>query len=125
MKSLDCVLVALGSGAGGLARYVLGGMIATRWPAALPMGTLIINVTGCFVLGVLGAALALRADAWSGWRPLIGVGLCGGYTTFSTLMYDSYKLKPGLGSLNIVLSLLLGLLAVWLGTRLGGYLGAR
>lgn len=122
MKLLDCGLVGLGSALGGVVRYSLGSWVTMRWPSAIPTGTLIVNVSGCFVLGLIAATLGNKSE---GWRLLLGVGFCGGYTTFSTLMYDTEKLKPGLAMGNIALSLALGLLAVWLGGKLGSYVGTR
>lgn len=122
MKLLDCGLVGLGSALGGVARYGLGSWITGRWPSTIPVGTLIVNVSGCFLLGWIAATLGSKSE---GWRLLLGVGFCGGYTTFSTLMADTAKLKPGPSLTNIALSLALGLLAVWLGGKLGNYLTSR
>ena len=122
MKLLDCGLVGLGSALGGVLRYVLGSALTQRWPSPVPTGTLIVNVSGCFLLGLIAASVGSKSESW---RLLLGVGFCGGYTTFSTLMYDTEKLKPGPATSNIALSLALGLLAVWLGGKLGSYLAAR
>ncbi|WP_309714670.1 CrcB family protein [Armatimonas sp.] len=122
MKLLDCGLVGLGSALGGVLRYVLGSAMTQRWPATLPLGTLIVNVSGCFLLGLVATTLGNKSESL---RLFLGVGFCGGYTTFSTLMQDTAKLKPGPATGNIALSLALGLLAVWLGGKLGSYLGTR
>ncbi len=114
------LLVGIGSFVGGNARYVLarwvGGMIDARFPLA----TFLINVSGSFVLGVIGGLIAQRAipnaDAV---RLALGVGFCGGFTTFSTFEYETHALfEDGIwvtAVMNIVLSVLAGLLAVRLG----------
>jgi fluoride exporter len=122
MKVLDCALVGLGSALGGTARFVLGSWVSARWPAAVPTGTLLVNISGCFFLGLIAATLGSKSESW---RLLLGVGFCGGYTTFSTLMQDTVRLKSGPAASNIALSLSLGLLAIWLGNKLGGYLATR
>jgi CrcB protein len=84
--------VALGSGLGGVARLLLGGWIQNRWGPSFPLGTLVVNVTGSLLLGLLlRYALetpAIGADA----RALLTTGLCGGYTTFSTFSYETVRL---------------------------------
>jgi CrcB protein len=72
------LILALGGALGTLARYGLNGVISAR-VATFPLGTMIVNVTGCFVIGLL-APLALRHK----WRLFLIFGFCGGYTTFSS-----------------------------------------
>lgn len=122
----DCLLVLLGSGLGGVARYALGTWIAARLPASgssggFPWGTFVVNVTGCFLLGLLMGLLSERGQQqtpWHGWRLLLGVGFLGGYTTFSTLLYDTWRLGPRIGLLNFAGSGAAGYAAVALGARL-------
>lgn len=125
VSAADCLLVALGGAAGSVARYLVGGWIAhwatVRGQAVFPWGILAVNVTGCFLLGWLMAFLLGRTPGtWNGWRPLLAVGFLGGYTTFSTLMYDVWRLGPRTGLLNLALSAAAGYVAVWLGTASGG-----
>jgi len=115
----DCLLVALGSGAGGLARYLLGGWVSGRTGPGFPWGTFVVNVSGCFLLGLLMGVLGERQPTpWPGWRLLLGVGFLGGYTTFSTLMYETWRLGPRVGGLNFLASGAAGYLATLVGARL-------
>ena len=119
-RVLPYLLVGVGSFIGGNARFVLarwvGGIVEGRFPA----GTILINVSGSFVLGFLGALLAQRAVANAdALRLAIGVGFCGGFTTFSTFEFETHALFEDGAWLtavtNIFLSLFAGLVAVRLG----------
>jgi len=117
--------VALGGALGSIARYGCSG-IAARWLGlGFPYGTLFVNVTGSFAIGVLGT-LALgggRALATTDARAFLIVGLLGGFTTFSSFSLETLNLARagnlGAAATNVALSLVLCLVAVWL-----GYLGA-
>jgi CrcB protein len=116
--SLAVVLgVGLLGGAGAVGRFLLDTAVSRRLGGAFPFGTLAVNLSGAVVLGLLAGA-ALGDDAYEVW----GVGLVGGYTTFSTWMLESHRLaedgRDGLAVLNIALSLVLGVGAVWLGRSL-------
>lgn len=123
---LDCFLVFVGSGLGGVVRFLVGGWITERVAglpaAALPWGTLAVNVSGCFLLGLLlgllGGEPPHRSGAWPGGRLLVTTGFLGGYTTFSTLMYDSWRAGPRIGLANLACSGAAGYGAVALGARL-------
>jgi CrcB protein len=116
-------LVAAGSAAGGLTRWLVGMGAAALFGTSFPWGTLIINLSGCVFLGWLGTLLADRllpgADEV---RLLLAVGFCGAYTTFSTFEYEADKLfKDGDGTLGLLYlgaSVFLGLLAIRLGVFL-------
>jgi CrcB protein len=91
---------------------------AQRWGTAFPYGTFIINITGCFILGLF-ATLMLRF-AWNdNWRLLIAIGFVGAYTTFSTFEYDTLQLAAqnqwSRALVNILGSVLLGFIAAYLG----------
>jgi CrcB protein len=88
---LPWLLVALGGGAGAAARYVLAGAIDARRTTAMPVGTMAVNALGSFLIGVIaGLVMTVGADgSLEGWRLLLAVGLCGGFTTFSTATMDS------------------------------------
>jgi CrcB protein len=94
------------------------GAVRRRVPTAFPLGILLVNLSGALALGVLDGA-GVEGDA----RELVGVGLLGAYTTFSTWIVDTYLLgrgrRPGLAALNLALSLALGLAAAALGRTLG------
>ena len=115
----DCLLVALGSGLGGMARYLVGAWVMARFSSGFPWGTFAVNVSGCFLLGLLLTILSERAAApWSGWRLLLGVGFLGGYTTFSTLLYETWQLGPKGILWNLAASSAAGYIAVALGIRI-------
>lgn len=84
--------VALGSAAGGVLRYMLGGWIQQRSGSSFPVQTLIINVTGSLLLGFL-QRYALETTAISPEvRTMLTIGFCGGYTTFSTFSFESVRM---------------------------------
>jgi len=113
--------IALGSALGGVGRYWLSGVIARSIGELFPWGTLIVNVSGSFVIGFFNTLTAPdgRLLASTEARQFVMVGLCGGYTTFSAfslqtlnLARDGQWLSAGM---NIVLSVVLCLLSVWIG----------
>ena len=112
------LVVGLGGFIGANARYILGTWVGKQWGTAFPYGTFVINVTGCFILGLF-ATLALRF-AWNdNWRLLIAIGFVGAYTTFSTFEYETLQLVAD-GSwpralLNILASVILGFGAAYIG----------
>lgn len=114
--------VVLGAGAlggvGAMLRFLLDGAVTRRTGGGFPFGTLAVNLSGALVLGVVAGA-ALSGDAYEVW----GVGLLGGYTTFSTWMLETHRLaaeRRGLAAVvNVVGSILLGVLAAWIGRSLG------
>jgi len=128
--------VAVGGMLGSVARYWLSGIVAERYGETFPWNTLLVNVSGSLVIGFLGA-ISGPDSRWIGtlsigpwrfgpteFRQLFMIGICGGYTTFSSfslqtlnLMNDGEWLYAG-G--NIVLSVVLCLLAVWAGALLAG-----
>jgi CrcB protein len=109
---------ALG-GLGALARFLLDALVSSAGGARFPLGTLLVNLSGALVLGLL-AGIALSGDAYL----LAGTAVIGSYTTFSTWMLESHRLaEEGLRWLlwaNVGLSLVLGVGAGALGRRLGG-----
>jgi len=122
---LDRYLVVLaGAGLGGLARYVAGTWIMARYGGRFPLGTLVINVTGSFLIGMLMTLLSGRMHPHPNWRLFLVVGILGGYTTFSSFEYESYEaIRDGarwMGMLYITGSVSLGYLGVWLGAVLAG-----
>jgi len=120
---LDRYLVVLaGAGLGGLARYVAGTWIMVKYGGRFPLGTLVINVSGSFLIGVLMTLLTERMQPHPNWRLFLVVGILGGYTTFSSFEYESLQaIREGgsmLGFLNMVGSVALGFAAVWAGVVL-------
>lgn len=87
----DILLVAVGGAVGSVARYGVGKLMGPTADSTVPWHTFAVNLTGAFVLGLL-IVLAAR-QGWPGWwRPLVGVGLLGGYTTFSTFSVEVVEL---------------------------------
>ncbi len=118
MSLRDVVAVGLIGGGGALARVLLDGAVSARVGRSFPYGTLLVNLTGAFLLGLL---LATRPGGEI--SLLLGTGLIGAFTTFSTWMLESHRLgedgELGVGILNLAVSLLLGLGAAWLGRYVG------
>ena len=116
------LLVAIGGGTGALVRYVAASAIMTRFGGKLPLGTLVINVTGSFLIGFLMTMLTERLQLDPRWRLLLVVGFLGGYTTFSSFEWETYTAVRGgelwTGMLNVVSSVILGYVAVTLGSLL-------
>lgn len=91
MHLRELALVAVGGALGAVLRYSVGRAMGPNADATIPWHTLLVNLTGAFALGLL-LVVAARAG-WPGWwRPLVGVGLIGGYTTFSTLSLEVVEL---------------------------------
>lgn len=114
-------LIALGSAVGGNLRYWLGRWIdAQAWPGGLPWGTFVINVSGSLLLGFLAVWFLERmSPARRELYLLLGTGFCGGYTTFSTFEWETYRLvREGnwpVALANTLGSLVVGFVAVVLG----------
>jgi CrcB protein len=110
--------VGLVGGLGAVLRFLLDGAVSARLGRDFPYGTLAVNLSGTFVLGVL-VGLALSGD---GYR-ILGTGLLGAFTTFSTWAFESHRLGEDgelrLGLANIAVSLVLGVGAAWAGRHLG------
>lgn len=117
------VVIAAGllGGVGAVARFALDGAVADRAGREFPVGTLVVNIFGAFVLGaVVGAALGQNSYR------LLGTGLVGSFTTFSTWVFESHRLGEDgefpLVVLNFAVSVILGLGAAWAGRQVGGWL---
>ena len=117
-------MVLVGGGVGALARYILGTAIAERVGSRFPLGTLVINVSGSFLIGLLMTLFTERLQVSPNWRLILVVGFLGGYTTFSTFEYETLQAVQGggkwIGLLNVLGSVTLGYIAVWLGTMIAG-----
>jgi CrcB protein len=91
---INYLLVALGSAAGGMARFACSGLAARYISDSFPWGTLIVNVSGSVVIGALAAAIPEDGRVWfvTDARALFMVGLCGGFTTFSSFSLETVNL---------------------------------
>lgn len=117
------LLVALGGAVGAVARALLSPAVQARWPSRLPWGTVVVNVSGCLLLGFLIGAIEARPQVPQGWRTFGAVGVLGAFTTFSTFEAETLALlqrgdlPAALG--NVAVSVTAGLLAVWVGHAIG------
>jgi fluoride exporter len=116
------VLISLGAVIGANLRYVIGQYIIKLIPSSLPLGTLIINITGSFILALFLVSTTERFLADPRWRLMIAVGLCGGYTTFSSYAYETFALFEQGQWLTCVLNILGNNVLCLLGTVLGAML---
>ncbi|MCY3919681.1 MAG: fluoride efflux transporter CrcB [Chloroflexi bacterium] len=119
---MTLLLVALGGALGSVLRYKIGGWVQAGAGGAFPWGILVVNVTGCFVAGLLMTVLLERTPVSDEVRTGLLVGVLGGYTTFSTFSLQSLDLANaglwGYVALNVLASVAGALLAVWLGQQL-------
>jgi CrcB protein len=125
--TLAYLWVALGGALGSVARFWLNGVVSERSGATFPWGTMAVNVLGSFVIGVLGALTLpegrMSSEARAFTTQLLMIGICGGFTTFSSFSLQTLNLLRDREWLyaggNILLSVVLCLLATWLGFLLG------
>ncbi len=120
---LKYVMVGVGGCLGSILRFWLGGYIGSKMGTRFPYGTLVINVTGSFLIGLIFALLTARTHWSLNWRYLISIGFIGGYTTFSSFEYETLRTMQdgqlGLGLLYVALSVVVGFVAVWGGVIAG------
>jgi len=124
--------VAIGGALGSVGRFWLSGFVANRFGETFPWGTIIVNVTGSFVIGVIGALASPEGRMDSQSRAFatqfLMIGICGGYTTFSSFSWQTLRLLQDREWLyaggNVILSVTLCMIAVWLGYALGSALSS-
>ncbi|MFM7797188.1 MAG: fluoride efflux transporter CrcB [Candidatus Nitrosotenuis sp.] len=117
----NILMVRLGSSAGGALRYVISICIPTKG-SSFPWGTFVVNVVGCFVMGLFIGIIQKHDLQNSELKLLLATGFCGGFTTFSAFAFENLELLK-LGNSTTLLtyalgSVILGILAVWVGTLL-------
>ncbi|MPS73024.1 MAG: fluoride efflux transporter CrcB [Chryseobacterium sp.] len=114
------IIIWIGSGTGGILRYLAQIAIAKFVQPTFPLGTLLVNIFGCFLIGVFFAMSERYHWMTAEWRWLLITGLCGGFTTFSSFSYENIALlRQGeylYFALYISLSIGIGLLSTFLGT---------
>lgn len=118
------VLVGVGGFIGSIFRYLLSGVVQRSLPMSeFPFGTLVVNVLGCLLIGILHGLAETRQVIGPELRLFLMIGMLGGFTTFSTFGYETLALLRdaeifrAMG--NVVFQVLFGLMAVWLGDMLG------
>jgi fluoride exporter len=113
------IAVGLGGAVGAIARFAVNGWSERRFPHFPPAGTLIVNVIGCLVIGIVMTIVHQRSWINREWQALIVTGFIGGLTTFSAYGYQSVELllqqQTRLAALNVFANLVFGFGAVWLG----------
>ena len=112
------LMIAIGGAAGSIARYQVAAMVQARVAAGFPWGTFIVNMSGCFVMGVVMTLLTERLSDPS-WRYLIPIGFIGAYTTFSTFELETFRAVSdrafAIAAAYVVASVVVGYLALWMG----------
>jgi len=114
-------LVGVGSFIGGSLRYLIAQLVQSKFLTGFPFGTLTVNIVGCFVIGLV-FGMSDRINLSPEWRLFLATGICGGFTTFSAFSLETMQLlRDGqlfYGLLYVAASILIGLLAVYLGMTL-------
>ncbi|MCS7000193.1 MAG: fluoride efflux transporter CrcB [Bacteroidota bacterium] len=118
----NILLVGVGGMVGSIARYLVAVWFSQRLPIGFPFGTFTVNIAGCFLIGlILGAAGRLGFLSLE-WRLLLATGFCGGFTTYSSLMYEAVEMieagQYAMLALYVVSTTLLALLATVTGLAL-------
>ena len=116
----DIILVGIGNFVGGSLRMVISKYVQLAIAGSFPLGTLVVNVLGCFLIGIFSSLPGENGGISTSTRLLLTTGFCGGFTTFSTFMNENVSLMKGgdgfvVSVLYILASLTLGLIAVLAG----------
>jgi len=119
------ILIFFGSGLGGIFRYALQGWFQRFANASFPLGTLVVNVVGCVLIGFLTALFTGPVLIREEYRVGLTIGILGGFTTFSAFGLETFALANAgqfwFAVLNVVFSCGLGFVAVWIGYRVAEY----
>jgi CrcB protein len=122
MNMRSILFVGIGGGIGSISRYLLSVFIGRHVPIVFPLGTFLVNISGCFLIGVFYSLATKYAGFNPEWRLFLITGICGGYTTFSTFSYDGLILLKQGSNLSFLFytigSVVLGLLATFAGAAL-------
>jgi CrcB protein len=115
--------VGLGGALGSIARYVVGLVVYERMGTRFPYGTFVINISGCFVIGLVLTVLDDRLGLSPAWREALAIGFVGAFTTFSTFEYETLRAvqhgNAATALTYVASSVVLGFVAVWAGATVG------
>ncbi|MFY9729307.1 MAG: fluoride efflux transporter CrcB [Candidatus Acidiferrales bacterium] len=117
------LMVAIGGALGSILRFWVGTYISNRIATRFLAGTFVVNMTACFLIGFVITVLGEKSSWNPNWRYLIPIGFIGGYSTFSTFEYETFRVfQEGdflIAGLNVVLSVVVGFVSVWVGVITG------
>lgn len=124
---INYILVSLGAAIGGALRYGLSSYVNKSQSTIFPIGTLLVNVLGSFALGIIMFYLSEKEFIGNEFRLFLSVGLCGGFTTFSTFSYETLMLfrdsEFGLAIYNVLLNVVLCLVGIYLAYLISKLIG--
>ncbi len=116
------LLIAAGGALGAMARYGMGTAVQARVGSMAPVGTMSVNILGCLLMGIVAGGIGARVLTHPHWRSFVAIGLLGGFTTFSSFGYETFALvedgRWDLALMNVLVSTLAGLAALWIGVIL-------
>ncbi len=119
----NLLYIAIGGGFGSALRYLIQHAVHKNFPNAFPYGTFLVNILGCFIVGLLISMVAKEKQMSQQLELLLIVGFCGGFTTFSTFAYEGNSLigegRMGYAFIYIAISVIIGMLFAYLGFKLG------
>lgn len=122
MKTI--LLIGSGGFIGSIARYGLNLLVHKIVSTTFPLGILLVNIIGCLAIGLIYGMANKAGWLTNDWKAFLAIGICGGFTTFSSFSYDNIKLLQSgqllQAFLYIAASLIIGLLMTWIGILLAG-----
>lgn len=122
--AMNLVIIALGGALGAVSRFLMGNAVSKAVGSALPYGTFVINLVGCFAMGLLMTIIVDRELLSAAWRLFLCVGFLGGFTTFSSFGYEALMLLTE-GRLLAALTYVSGSVVLGLAAAAAGVLCAR
>ena len=120
---LKFILLAIGGIIGTISRYLLAGAIYEAFGTSFPYGTLLVNLSGCFIIGVLAALADDKQLFGPNLRILFMIGFCGAYTTFSTFILETSNLIKDGETIRALMNVLLSVIVGFIVFRIGMFLG--